>query len=57
MELQGYSNERMFFSKSGQNQTVPQKNNKLCNSRYTSRPKMLTGLTLLRFSAVNDEEA
>lgn len=54
MEHQGYS--RMFLSKSGQNQTVPQKNNRLGNSRYTSRLKMLSRVILLRFSSVNYEE-
>lgn len=54
--LQGHSSERMFFSKSGQNEMVPPEKNKLGNSRYASGLKMLSRVTLLRFSSVNYEE-
>lgn len=54
--LQGHSSERMFLSKSGQNEMVPQEKNKLGNSRYTSRLKMLSRVTFPRFSSVNYKE-
>lgn len=46
----------MFVSKSGQNQIASQEKNKLGNSRYTSRLKILSRVTLVRFSSVNYEE-
>lgn len=49
VELRSYSSERMFFSKSGQNQIVPQENNRLCSSQYTSRLKLLTRVTPMFF--------